>query len=89
MADWNKGDEVVLDYKRYEKKTVKFFVDALYQCNADPISLEELIKLLQMMSKLGYSETVNERTDFPCTLKERVISAVNLVKGLLSQDSVG
>ena len=69
-ADWNKGDEVVLDYKRYETKTVKFLVDAIYTCNADPPPLDQLVKLLQLLSKFGFTETVEGKTEYPCTSKE-------------------
>ena len=68
--DWNKGDEVVLDFQRYETTTLKIFVDGLYKCNVDPLPLMEAVKLLQMMSKFGFTETVKEKTDFPCTTKE-------------------
>ena len=66
------GDEIVLDYKRFEVSTLKTFIDALYNCNVDPISLPEILKLLQFLSKFGFTETIRGREDFPCTIKEGV-----------------
>jgi len=62
-------DEVVLKYRRFETKTMKYFVDALYLCNVQPIPLPEILKLLQLMSKMGFTETVKGRQDFKCTAK--------------------
>ena len=64
------GEEVILDYKRYELRTVKFFIDALYNCNVDKIPLVDLIKLLQSMSKVGFTETVRGKQEFPCTIEK-------------------
>ena len=64
------NDEVILNYRKFEEQTVKIFVDALYKCNVKPIPLEELLKLLQFTSKLGFTESINGKQDFECTVKE-------------------
>ena len=51
-------DEVVLKYRRFETKTMKYFVDALYLCNVEPIPLPELLKLLQLTSKMENFECI-------------------------------
>ena len=66
------GDEIELDYRRFEKKTMTFLVDALYECNAQPIPIPELLKLVQVVSKLGFTETVQGKQEYPCTAQERV-----------------
>ena len=71
-SDWSVGDEVVLDYRRFETSTLKIFMDALYNCNVGPIPLPEILKLLQFMSKFGFTETIQGKEDFPCTIKEWV-----------------
>ena len=63
------GAEIELDYRRFEKKTVKYFVDALHECNAKPIPVAELLKLVQLVSKMGFAE--NEEGKF-WTLNELV-----------------
>ena len=70
--DWSVGDEVVLDYRRFETSTLKIFVDALYKCNVRRIPVPEILKLLQFMSKFGFTETVRGKEEFPCTNKEWV-----------------
>ena len=72
-SDWSVGDDVVLDYRRFETSTLKIFVDALYKCNVGPIPLPEILKLLQFMSKFGFTETIHGKEDFPCTIKEWVL----------------
>merc|ERR1712130_529671 len=61
------GDVIELDYRRFEKKTMKHFVDALYDCIAQPIPIQELIKLVQLVSKMGYTEVGDGKKEFPCT----------------------
>ena len=66
------GDEIELDYRRFERKTMKYLVDALYECNAQSIPIPELLKLVQVVSKMGFTETVEGKQDYPCTGQEKV-----------------
>ena len=68
--DWNFGDEVVLDYRPFEKSTLKIFVDALYNCNVDQVALAELLKLLQFMSRFGFAEISKGTVEFACSIKK-------------------
>lgn len=61
------GNEIKLDYRRFEKKTMKYFVDALYDCIAEPIPMPELLKLVQLVSKMGFTETGEWKQELPCT----------------------
>ena len=42
------GDEIELDYRRFEKRTMQYLVGALYQCNDQAIPIPELLKLVQV-----------------------------------------
>ena len=64
------GDEIVLDYRPFEKKTMKYFLDALYDCTAQPIPITELLKLIQLVSKMGFVETIEGKQEYPCTAQE-------------------
>ena len=66
------GDEIELDYRRFDKKTIKHFVDAVYDCNVQPLPISELLKLLQLVTKMGYTEKVDGKREFTCTAEERV-----------------
>ena len=59
------GEEIELDYRRFEKKTMKYLIDALYDCNAQSIPIPELLKLVQVVSKMGFTETVQGKTEYP------------------------
>ena len=63
-------DEVVLKFRRFETKTMKYFFDALYFCNVEPVPLPELLKLIVLVSKMGFTETVDNKQDFECTAEE-------------------
>ena len=65
-----RDDQVVLDYSRFETSTVKFLVDALYSCNCKKVPITELLKLLQIISKLGFPEVPGVKEEFPCSKKE-------------------
>merc|ERR1712130_764943 len=49
------GDVIELDYRRFEKKTMKHFLDALYSCNAQPIPIPQIVErtknIAEQMSK--------------------------------------
>ena len=68
----SEDEQVVLKYRRFETKTIKYFFDALYVCNVEPVPLPEVLKLLQLMSKMGFTETVEGKQDFECTAKDWV-----------------
>ena len=68
-------DEVVLKYRRFETKTMKYFVDALYFCNDEQIPLAELLKLLQLTSKME---------NFECTTKARLTFLNIIVLGRMT-----
>ena len=66
------GDAIELDYRRFEKKTMKYLIDALYECNDQPIPIPELLKLVQVVSKMGFTETIQGKQEYPCTAQEKV-----------------
>jgi len=80
------GDEIELDYRRFEKKTMKYLIDALYECNAEPIPIPELLKLVQVVSKMGFTETVQGKQEYPCTA-QMLIGLLDCLEGNLSSIS--
>ena len=63
------GSEIVLDYRRFEKKTMKYFLDALYDCR-QTIPIPELLKLVQLVSTMGFMESIQGKQEYPCTAQE-------------------
>ena len=75
----NENDVVVLEYRRFQTTTMKYFVDALYFCNVEPVPLDELLKLLQLVYKMGFPEEVKGENDFECTAKEWLTLSKNVL----------
>jgi len=74
----HEDDEVVLKFPRFETNTMKYFFDGLYMCNVEPVPLPELLKMLQLTSKMGFTEEVEGKQDFKCTAKmvENLLSCI-------------
>ena len=66
----NSEDEITLDYSRFKISTVKWLVDALYNCNSDIVPVDELLKILQLVWKFGFLDVLDGKEEFPCTRKE-------------------
>ena len=44
---------IELDFSRFEKRTVKIFLDGLYGCETEEVDIEDLLKLLRLVDQHG------------------------------------
>ena len=51
--NWKTAEEIELDFKNFETRTVKIFLDALYGCGSEDCDTEDLIKLLALVDEHG------------------------------------
>jgi len=66
----NKEDgPLELNFKLFPKSTVKMFLDMLYEVNDEVFGYEDLLKLLEFLTVLGYCDQEEKQRDFPCTVK--------------------
>ena len=51
--NWKTADEIELDFKMFEMRTVKIFLDGLYGCGTEDADTEDLIKLVALVNEHG------------------------------------
>ena len=54
--NWKTAEEIELDFKKYEMRTVKIFLDGLYGCRTEDVDTEDLIKLVAFVHQHGSDE---------------------------------
>ena len=51
--NWNTAKVIELDFKKYEMRTVKIFLDGLYGCGTEDADIEDLVKLVRLVDGHG------------------------------------
>ena len=51
--NWKTAEEIELDFKKYEMRTVKIFLDGLYGCGTEDADIEDLVKLVALVDEHG------------------------------------
>jgi len=54
--NWTTAEVIELDFNKYERRTVKIFVDGLYGCDTEGVNVEDLLKLLALVHAEGSHE---------------------------------
>ena len=47
------AEEIELDFKRFEIRIVKIFLDGLYGCGMEDADMEDLVKLVALVDEYG------------------------------------
>ena len=51
--NWETGETIELEFKKYEMRTVKIFLDGLYGCGTEDADTEDLVKLVRLVDEHG------------------------------------
>ena len=54
--NWQTAQEITLNFKKFEMRIVKLFLDALYNCGTEDVDLEDMVKLLALVNEHGSDE---------------------------------
>ena len=58
--NWETADEIELDFKKFEIRTVKIFLDAIYGCGSEDANTEDLVKLVALVDQNGSQKERDE-----------------------------
>ena len=59
--DWRIAEEIELDFKKFEIRIVKIFLDGLYGCGMEDADMEDLVKLVALVDE--YLDTLSLQED--------------------------